>query len=275
MTVKKLLWKNQNGAPVASLTLQREGRKTFLALPREASFLAATAAGRSVEATEDNGRLSFSSGDAPLSLLIKRGNETLFATEEKDAAYAKWTILSLQEKTRRDERKSELAPPTSEEEMPPVFQKEAAFTENAEAETPAAETEDESAISSEVSDIPEKKTISEEALSEDEIEAQRSDEIEPDGLSALFEKGEPFPLFEEMIKGSRWVRLSEEELLGRITIDGEEKLLCGAAGRRGDAPDETHDWTFLPSEEDEEEGYYIRSVKEEDLLRADDDGSAP
>lgn len=271
MTVKKLLLKNENGAPIAVLTLKREERKTFLTLPQETTFLAAMASGRLLDRAETKGGFALSCGDSPLSLLIKRGDETLFATEENDAAYAKWTMLSLQEKTPQDERKSELTPPTSEEEAPPVFRQEAALTGNTEAETPAGKIEDENGISSEASDIPEEKTISEEALSEGEIEAQGSDESEPDGLFALFEKGEPFTIFEEMIKGSRWVRLSEEKLLGRITIDGEEKLLCGVAGRRGAAPDETHEWTFLPSEEDEEEGYYIRSATEKELFATYDD----
>ena len=262
MTVRKLLLKNENGAPVAALTLKSEGKRTFLALPQDIVLLAAMSEGKILEAEKDGVLLSFSAKESPLSLLAMRRTEILFATEEKDAAYAKWKILSLQGENHEERRESAHEAPTPKEEEPPILRSEAAPEEKTEnAEPLEAEREEENATSSEISEISEENDLMEETLETGKTEAASPAGKAREEIHALFEKGEPFPLFEEMIEGSHWVRLSDESLLGRITVDGEERLLCGVAGRRGAAPNEADDWTFLPTEEEEEEGYYIRAMR--------------
>ncbi|MBP5405479.1 MAG: hypothetical protein J6Y74_06035, partial [Clostridia bacterium] len=212
MTVRKLLLKNENGAPIAALTLKNERGKTFLSLPKGLSLLAAMTAGRLLEAEKEGPLFAFPAMDSPLSFLVARGADALFATEEKNAAYAKWMLLALQEGKRDAERKSARSENNSQKGESPALPSEAAPLKAAEENaTPKAEPEKENGISSDISDISEEKDFAKEEVG-NESKADTPAKIGRDEMTALFEKGEPFPLFEEMIEGSHWVRLSDESL---------------------------------------------------------------
>jgi len=84
--------------------------------------------------------------------------------------------------------------------------------------------------------------------------------ISLEDAESLLLKGEPFPLFEELIEGSHWCKIGEEAcLIGILGQDEERRVLCGIAGSRQSPPecDDLHLMTFFPTDEEGEKGYYL------------------
>ena len=164
-----------------------------------------------------------------LSLLGKNGEETLFATTltGEAASMAKWRLCK-----RNTETEQEGKVPTSPLEAEP-------FRE--EVNPPLKESEERTGNGF--------VTPSEE---------QRED---PDALSkarALLKKGEPFPLFDELMPGARFAKIESEEclcLIGIVAEGGKERVLYGVAGTINCPPDEDRLWTYFPT--NDEEGFYL------------------
>jgi len=96
-----------------------------------------------------------------------------------------------------------------------------------------------------------------------------SEEMRPDPIAranALLKEGKPFTLFQDLMPGSRWAMIEKEEFHYLIGVTEEERprLLYGIPGTLSCPPDEGTLWTFFPTEEGGEQGYYLTERKELD-----------
>jgi len=279
MYIEKILLKNNDGLPVASATVYA-GKKRTVKLPAGITLLG-TASGivlASVTQTTD-GYLVDADG-APLSLLCKKGTEMLFGTEAqgKNASYIKWL---LQGKADRDKKAREAEGQTKAQ-IPLKPQENNEAKQVVDAPQPQAsplpqgslaEQEpfppaDEETPAVEIYESEEEEPSDE----RDEKEWDKTDENEPNEvpdvtlqkateLSEKMKSGEPFPLFEALIPNSEWALIKEDGyLIGRVQEDEEEIYLLGIPGRLGDAPDDNAEWSFIPCDEDAEEGYYVKKA---------------
>ena len=211
MSVKRILLKNSAGTPVACATIHREKSTTRISLPDEMTLLALSVGGRVLDVQDDLSLLP--EGALPLSLLVKRGEDTLFASESRDVLLEKWRLVTA------------------------VEEREKAKSVARENDTGSSD------ISEETEFLPTADPLPDEASTEDF--PPTLEEPPENALETLMQKGEPFPLFEEMIEGSRWVKLPENAaLLGHLPAD--DVLLYGIPGKLGDAPND-EEWTFLPT----------------------------
>lgn len=224
MYIEKLFLRGEDGVVRASLTIMTENGACHVKLPQGYAFVIATdGAGSRLDPKTDAGELLFS--ETPAAILAERDGMRLYAFRE-GGALRKWELLSAL---------TEEAPKSEAETM----------TTNAEI---SEETEETSGHAEESSEERSEEAPQETVAMPDEDPKHRK-------LREIFERGEPFPGFERLIEGSKWVRMPEEDYL--IGIVGDV-VLYGVPGRLGEAPDENCDWTFLPVSEDSEDwGYYI------------------
>lgn len=84
---------------------------------------------------------------------------------------------------------------------------------------------------------------------------------------ALIERGTSFTLFEQYMPGSRWAIVKEEAeyLVGITTDEDGTHVLFGVPGARDYPPDEDRLWSFFPTGEDEEIGYFLTEATELDM----------
>jgi len=233
MRVLKIFLRTESGAPVAALTFRETDGGVSLVLPKGVTALAARD-GKGAEIpirTKEGEILSFSA--MPAALLAKKGNAMLYAFEEggESFAFKKWRLLSaIVDATPSEEtmETSEISEETEDQEAP--------------IEPPAPI---EQAAPVQTADPP--------------VEAELEQNEKLRKIREAFDRGEPFPGFEKLIEGSKWVRMPEEDyLIGILNEDEDPIVLYGVPGKLGEAPDDTCDWTFLPaSEENEDWGYYI------------------
>ena len=76
----------------------------------------------------------------------------------------------------------------------------------------------------------------------------------------LVEEGEPFLLFRDLMPGSKWAILDKEECLSIIGLlkEGEKtQVFYGVAGSRDYPPDDDRLWTFFPTEEEGDAGFFL------------------
>ena len=247
MPIVKLLLRAENGAPVSSLTLREAQDGASVTLPGGAALLAATdEAGRPIPFEARTTEVSFSA--SPAAILLEKDGAKLYAFRESGGSlsYKKWTLLSAANEEPLAEETPITTPKTSDN------------TEETEIVAAPADVEEtreapvrEENIAEDIS--PETETPASPLTAQLEREEQRRK------LREIFDRGEPFPGFERLIEGSKWVRMPEEDYLIGILEEGDETIvLYGVPGRLGEAPDDNCDWTFLPaSEENEDWGYYI------------------
>ena len=213
MIYRKLLLKNDLGAPLASLTVRfDEGRA---ALPRGLSVTRWRAGEQTREGPAEH-TLLLPSGTEDLTLVGVYRGESVFATSRPDGdeLYLKWLLSRPAE--------------TAREEAPPVREERADLAERCdlvveEAENPPAETPYER-------------------------------------VKRLVEEGDPFDRFTALMPAARWAIYRGEEcpcLVGLREEEGVARVLYGVAGSRAYPPDEMTLWTFYPTSEDGEEGYFL------------------
>ena len=105
---------------------------------------------------------------------------------------------------------------------------------------------------------PESEGISEPQSIESTPPAEEIGEIER--AEALLARGTPFPLFEGMMPGSRWALIHEDQAEYLVGIREEEDgahILFGVPGSRAFPPDEETLWSFFPTEDTGEIGYFL------------------
>ena len=80
----------------------------------------------------------------------------------------------------------------------------------------------------------------------------------------LLAKGSPFPLFRDLMPNARWAMIEGEEapFLFGILDEKPPKFLLGIAGRRDLPPEEEGLWSFFPTDEEDETGYFLTEAKE-------------
>ena len=236
MRLRKILLKDDTGKPLSSLTLPIRAGGT-LSLPT----------GMEVDAYEEREILfpaetqmiRVTTEPTTLSLIGRLNGRRVFGTTlpEEKAAFAKWKLLcALQERQTPLEQvpKSPL-PDIAEEAAPIQEERQAPLSEN--------EEQRKAPLSQEEAPDPQEQTPNERLARAEE----------------LLRNGEPFELFAELMPRSRWAKVKEEEceyLVG-ITEDDPPRVLYGIAGMLDYPPDEDRLWTFFPTSEDGEEGYYL------------------
>ena len=236
MSVRKILAKNRSGEALAVLTL-RLGAHSSIEFPRE--FVPRMALVSETVLTPSDGRLSLPQDTRDVSVIGSLSGEEVFATtlSGEAASYAQWTLLQAVE-ARHSVPAEVPKSPLEEPVLPPVE----------EATVPSVEEEPLEASP----DLSERFDVVD-ILSETPV-----DPIEK--ARALMGKGAPFTLFDEILPHSRWAKIESEECAYLIGIDEDGdhvRLLYGIPGSRSYPPDEGRLWTFFPTDESEEEGYYL------------------
>jgi len=236
MSFRRILLKDKRGIPHGSLILH--GCPPRVSLPQGVSPILCMT--DKVFAPEGAVCLPFE--DAPFSLLAKENGEILFASTlpKKDAAFIKW---QLEEEVKRREERAHSPYKVPEESL------ESASEEQSEAPSECCEEGEEN--------------FSSEDASTGVIEGSEEREI----LKAekLLAQGTPFPLFESMMPGSRWALIREdaaEYLVGILSSEEGAHVLLGIPGARNFPPDEDRLWSFFPTDEDGELGYFLTEAKE-------------
>ena len=234
MTLKRILLKNQAGEPIASARIG--GNPPCVDLPEGVTPL--------LFMTEDS-VLTAESGvylgeSEEISILLRGDDGLLFAStlSGSRATYAKWRLLEAMK-----ERESALS--ASPLEAPTESLEEASVDAAAPARQPAPQ-EASPPAEEELPSVPEEEEI--------------MPVSEPERWEALLEKGEPFHLFDSVMPGSRWSIIKEDaaEYLVGVTEDERGKhLLFGVPGARDFPPDEDRLWSFFPTEENEEIGWFL------------------
>ena len=233
MTFKRILLKNQAGVPVASARIG--GCPPRVTLPEGVSALLYYTKGTMLPA----GDPPFIEGSADLSVLAEKEGGLLFGStlSQSGAAYAKWRLLQAWEERGKGAPTAPLEAPTQSLEED---------TEDASAQIVEVSPKDESLPLTE--ELP---PISEEA---------GAIEDEPARLERLLERGEPFHLFDSVMPGSRWAIIKEDaaEYLVGVTEDESGKhVLFGVPGAQGFPPDEDGLWSFFPTDDNEEIGWFL------------------
>ena len=170
------------------------------------------------------------------SLIARRGEEMLFASTltSEEAAYEKWRLLSFLDK----------GVPREEEVL---------TDESVEASATASERENDPPTDTETAE----RDLSESRLTEITEEAAERPESEIERAERLLASGTPFPLFESMMQGSRWALVHEEDAEYLIGITEDGHVLVGVPGSRDYPPDEETLWSFFPTDEEGETGYFL------------------
>ena len=275
----KMIWKDENGAPCAVLTVEIGGK----------TLLSDTGGVRPILIAIDDKILPYEGGALSphltacggLSVLGEAGGGRLFATTLKgDAArMMRWTLTQktneLPKSPYETKGKDEAAYPQKEG-LPPM--ESLPNAERCEWSCEQADVIDQTDTLPSDADA---RTRSDPPLSEiarSPAEApmgERSDatagvpeaSVASDPLlekaRRLIEKGEPFPLFDELMPDSVWAKIEDEDclfLIGIVKEEEGERVLYGIAGTRAYPPDEDRLWTFFPTE-NEEEGYYLTEAE--------------
>ena len=233
MYIEKVFLRAEDGTIRASLTIREEQGSVRITLPKDVLFISAIDRSGRMFTAKTSGDDIFLS-DMPDAILAENGGPLYAFRGDGDFAFRKWDLLSHISET----------PVGSQRETETISTE---ISEKTEKTTLPTEDPPAGAVSAAATPSQEPPSALEEAVSPEE-DRQRK-------LREIFERGEPFPGFEKLIEGSRWVRMPEEDYL--IGIVGD-LVLYGVPGRLGEAPDDTCDWTFLPASEDNEDwGYYI------------------
>ena len=234
MSFRRILLKNESGAPRASISIGRYPPKVML--PKGITPLVCLT--DKIHYPPENS-FSLQKECADFSLLAKMGEEILYAStlSGADAAFAKWQLLSALEDqgnlrenshTETYARKEEIIPSEGVEELPDDL--------------------------SEASPLPEECDLN----TLEDITRERSDER--DRIEELLEKGTPFSLFEQLMPNSRWALIEDDTasyLIGVRKDDEGEHCLFGVPGVREYPPDEGKLWSFFPVDEEGESGYFL------------------
>lgn len=243
MSFRRILLKNRSGVPVASVTLT--DRRPIVTLPD--GITALLCLGEEIYPPID-GVISLPAGDKPLSILAEKAGELLFGStlNAQEAAFAKWRLL-----TALEEKKSTPLAPTESLEKRETDE----VVEQAESAEDALQKGTEEILQTEQSS----------PLEESETSDGSGVPSKLERAEALLRKGTPFTLFDSVMPGSRWAIIKEDaaEYLIGITGEGEEsRILFGVPGARDFPPDEDRLWSFFPSEESEEMGYFLTEAEE-------------
>lgn len=245
MTQRKILLKDDAGNPLSSLTI-----------PFRAGGVLSLPMGMEVDAYEEQeilfpiGRTIRLVSEPPtFSLIGKLNGKRVFATTlpEGKAAFAKWKLLCALEERQNSLEKVPTSPLEKEEKRSPFIEPQE--QDQAPIPCPTPEEQEDALPTQEGVEVPQEQTGNE-SLTRAE---------------ALLQSGEPFTLFAELMPGSRWAKIKEEEyeyLVG-ITGDTPPRVLYGIAGMLDYPPDEDRLWTFFPTGEDGEEGYYLTEAEKD------------
>ncbi len=244
MPFRRILLKNRSGVPVASVTLT--DRRPIVTLPEGIAALLILSDEITLPASEST--FAHPVGNKPFSLLARKDGELLFGSTlpEEAAAFAKWRLLTALEEKKR----TPLAPTESLEKRETDE-----VAEQAESAEDALRKSTEEILQSEQSS----------PLEESETSDGSGVPSKLERAEALLRKGTPFTLFDSVMPGSRWAIIKEDaaEYLIGITGEGEEsRILFGVPGARDFPPDEGRLWSFFPSEESEEIGYFLTEAEE-------------
>ena len=243
MSVKKILLKDDAGRPLSSLTLPYRSGGT-LTLPKELQVDAYEEG--EIRFPKPNGEIRVVGDPPTLSLIGRWKGVRVFASTlpEEKANFAKWKLLSAVEEGQKALEilpKSPLEQP-HQKPIPPAPQEEETHTPQ-EPITPQEDTE-----------LPPAPMQAEASFGEKAAPSSALSRAE-----ALLQSGEAFDLFNDLMPGSRWAKIKEEEyeyLVG-ITGDTPPRVLYGIAGMLDYPPDEDRLWSFFPIDEEGEEGYYL------------------
>lgn len=244
MTMKKILLKNQKGTPVASLTL-RLGANASVIYPSGFTPVAALSDEKLIPLSTQSD-LVLPPQTTAFSLLGKLGSELAFATTltGEQAAFARWRLLPLV----KQEGKGTfpLESPLEQEERGNEKKElgEGGSPSNGQEETKVSPTAH--------PDLSERFELT---PPEETVPLDRFARAEK-----MIEQGEPFSLFEEWMPNARWAMIQNEEcpfLVGIVKDDAGKKVLYGVQGSRDFPPDDGTLWSFFPTSEDGNEGYYL------------------
>ena len=234
MPFRRLLLKDAKGYPRAAITI--DSRPPRVVLPQGITALLCLT---DEIFTPPNG-CSFRLPEEGLSfsILCRRDEEILFASDlpPREASIAKWRLLSEQEKqgTPREEASSE---------------------------DDIKQSLGEGVVAEEVREgAPREIPIENEREETEPVEDTPADGATLTRAKALLESGTPFPLFEHLMPSSRWAVIREDDTEYLIGIRSDEegaRVLFGIPGRRDLPPDDDRLWTFFPTDENEEVGYYL------------------
>ena len=243
MILKKLLLKNQKGTPVASLTV-RTGANASVTFPDKFTPIAALADDTLLPVPAQN-ILPLPPQTTAFSLLGNLDGERVFCTTltGEQAAFARWRLLSLAEQ----EEQEALPLESPLEKGSEHNKKEGDFEQKNSAQAP---TQGEPLV-------PRVELSERFDLTPAEAE-QPLDKIAR--AKKMMEQGEPFSLFDKWMPDARWALIQNEEcpfLVGIVKEGEDEKILYGVQGSRDYPPDDGTLWSFFPTSEDGEEGYYL------------------
>lgn len=247
MSIRKILLKDDAGKPLSSLTL-----------PFRAGELLSLPAGMAVDAYEEREILfpaekqaiRLTSDPPTISLIGRLGKERVFGTTlpEEKATFVKWKLLCALQERQTTLGQVPKSPLTALEKEP----------------APLATEKEEPAplLPSETADEQEAQPLATEG--ETPVTAQQMADERLAHAEKLLQNGEPFDLFTELMPNTRWAKIKEEEyeyLVG-ITEDAPPRVLYGIAGMLDYPPDADRVWTFFPTSENGEEGYYLTPAEE-------------
>ena len=242
MSFRRILLKKASGAPVASLTIS--SLRPRVTMPE--GITAILTLTDKISTPTDQSAIYFPAG-GDISLLARKEGELLFGSTlpAEQAAYAKWRLL-----TALDERgKAPMEAPTES----------LGKSEMGEIVEPMPET----AI--EMQESIEEKPIESEAVTLEESAAEESitTPSKLERAEALLSRGTPFTLFDSVMPGSRWATIKEDDAEYLIGIIGEgERILFGIPGAVDYPPDEGRLWSFFPTDESGEIGYYLTEAED-------------
>ena len=233
MYFQRILLKNDDGRPLSCLTVC--GTPPKVTLPKGAEAHAFYAGG--IVLLHGEGSFLLPSNAKDLSVLGSIEGVPFFATTlpEKQGAYVKWLLLSALEKEAAN--KEDL--PTNP--LPPK-------------EVPA---EDEGGK-------PKTEEEKKEPLPEEET-PEESAESALDRAEKLLQRGTPFPLFSDLMPSSRWALIDDENASYLVGIKEDEEgkhVFLGVPGARDFPPDKEMLWSFFPTEESGDVGYFLTEAEE-------------
>lgn len=245
MSFRRILLKNASGIPAMSLTVS--DLRPCIDMPKGTTALLILT--DEITAPTDQTHIPFPAG-GDISLLARKEGELLFGSTlpSEKASFAKWRLLSALEEWGKSPAKSPTESLEEKEELEindPIDLDTTPKQEIAEEPTETVE---------------EKASLEESVATESEAAPNKTERAE-----ALLQKGTPFTLFDSVMPGSRWAIIKEdaaEYLIGITAAEDGGRILLGIPGARDFPPDEGRLWSFFPTEESEEMGYFLTEATE-------------